>query len=46
MEETQGEVDALYGNKTIALLSLATDGHVIQSEMFELLKRPWCEHKP
>ena len=46
MEQTQGEVDALHGNETVALLSLATDSHVVQSEMFEFLKRPWCEHKP
>ena len=46
MEETQGEVDALHGNETVALLSLATDGHIIQCKMFEFLERPWCEHKP
>lgn len=30
MEQTQGEVDSLHGDKAIALFSLAIDGHVVQ----------------
>ena len=46
MEKAKGEIDSLNGDVTIALLPLAGDVHVIQSEMLEFLHCPRGEHQP
>jgi hypothetical protein len=46
VEETEGEVDALHSNVSVALLAVALDVDVVQSKMGEFLHSPVREHDP
>ena len=46
MEHSKSKINSLNGNKTIALLPLAGDVHIVQREMFQYLERPGRQHEP
>lgn len=46
VEETQGEVDPLYRDVSVALFPVALDVHVVQGEMRQFLHSPIREHDP
>ena len=46
VEETEGEVDALHCNVSVALFAVALDVDVIQREVGKLLHGPVGEHDP
>lgn len=46
MEETQGEVDAVYGGESIALFASACDGGIVEQDVLKLLYSPVGEHNP
>lgn len=46
MEQAKGPVNPLHSDISITLFAVTGDIDIVQSEMFELLQCPRCEHKP
>ena len=46
MEGAECEVHTVYGNESVASLSVTTDSHVIKGEMLKLLHGPVRQHQP
>ena len=46
VEETETEVDAMHSHPAVTFLAVASNFHIIESQMLQFIQCPWREHDP